>query len=206
MEILQKRGNYSAKSILKPIVPLVSRKNAVILVFSVKNALKRGSILSCFLVILKEINLMAFTKEKGKISMSDRCTLRGLTTVSFYAADLAAARKWYAELLGLDPYFEVPGYIEFRLGDYQHELGVIDSRYAPAGEAHSPAGAVVYWHVDDVRATLEKLLSLGAKEHQALTDRGEGFVTASVVDPFGNILGIMYNRHYLQVLDSARKV
>jgi len=28
---------------------------------------------------------------------------------------------------------------------------------------------------------------------------------ASVVDPFGNILGIMYNQHYLQVLESARK-
>jgi hypothetical protein len=27
-----------------------------------------------------------------------------------------------------------------------------------------------------------------------------GFITASVVDPFGNILGIMYNPHYLEVL------
>ncbi|GHO55607.1 hypothetical protein KSB_40820 [Ktedonobacter robiniae] len=62
--------------------------------------------------------------------MSDTQTLRGLSTVSFYAADLAAAKKWYTELLGIDPYFQVPGYIEFRLGDYQHELGVIDSRYA----------------------------------------------------------------------------
>lgn len=33
--------------------------------------------------------------------------------------------------------------------------------------------------------------------------RGEGFVTASVVDPFGNILGVMYNRHYLDVLASS---
>ncbi len=80
--------------------------------------------------------------------------LRGLTTVSFWAADLAAAKKWYAELLGIDPYFERPGYAEFRLGDYQHELGLIDSRYAPDPSARGPAGAVVYWHVDDVRATL----------------------------------------------------
>jgi hypothetical protein len=28
-------------------------------------------------------------------------------------------------------------------------------------------------------------------------------VTASVVDPFGNILGIMYNPHYLEVLGST---
>ena len=137
--------------------------------------------------------------------MRDTHTLRGLTTVSFYAADLAAAKKWYTELLDIEPYFQVPGYIEFRLGDYQHELGVIDSRYAPAGSAPGPAGAVVYWHVDDVRAMREKLLSLGAKEYQAPTDRGEGFVTASVVDPFGNILGIMSNPHYLQVLEAVKK-
>jgi predicted enzyme related to lactoylglutathione lyase len=126
--------------------------------------------------------------------------LRGLTTVSFWAADLAAAKEWYADLLGIDPYFERPGYIEFRLGDYQHELGVIDSRYAPDGAATGPAGAIVYWHVDDVAAALDKLLSMGARQYQPLTERGAGFITASVVDPFGNILGVMYNPHYLEVL------
>ena len=131
--------------------------------------------------------------------------LRGLTTVSFWASDLAVAKKWYAELLGIDPYFERPGYVEFRLGDYQHELGLIDSRYAPNGSSTGPAGAVVYWHVDDVTATLEKLLSMGAKEYEAPTERGAGFITASVVDPFGNILGVMYNPHYLEVLGSTKK-
>src|SRR5215216_7836916 len=127
--------------------------------------------------------------------------LRGLATVSFWAADLAAAKEWYAELLGIDPYFERaeldgrivapgdprydqarPGYIEFRLGDYQHELGLIDSRYAPHGSATGPAGAVVYWHIDDVPATLDRLLSLGAKQYEAPRDFGGGFIGASVVD------------------------
>jgi catechol 2,3-dioxygenase-like lactoylglutathione lyase family enzyme len=75
--------------------------------------------------------------------MSDTQTLRGLTTVSFWTNDLAAAKKWYAELLGSVPYFERPGYAEFRLGDYQHELGLIDSRYAPVGTVTGPAGARV---------------------------------------------------------------
>jgi predicted enzyme related to lactoylglutathione lyase len=129
--------------------------------------------------------------------------LRGLTTVSFWAADLAAAKRWYADLLGVEPYFERPGYAEFRLGDYQHELGIIDSRYAPAGAPSGPSGAIVYWHVDDVRAAYERLLALGATEHMPPIERGPGFVTASVVDPFGNILGIMYNRHYLEVLGAT---
>lgn len=46
---------------------------------------------------------------------------------------------------------------------------------------------------------------MGTKEHQAPIERGKGFVTASVIDPFGNILGIMYNTHYLEVLGSTRK-
>lgn len=131
--------------------------------------------------------------------------LRGLSTVSFWATDLAAAKQWYTELLGIEPYFERPGYIEFRLGDYQHELGLIDSRYAPDSSATGPAGAVVYWHVDDLSATFEKLLSMGAKQYEPITERGVGFTTASVVDPFGNILGIMYNRHYLEVLGAAKQ-
>ncbi|HEV8651796.1 MAG TPA: VOC family protein [Actinomycetes bacterium] len=130
--------------------------------------------------------------------------LRGLSQLIIFADDMAAAKRWYTELLGMEPYFERFGpdgslaYMEFRIGDYQHELGVIDRRYAPHGAA-GPAGAVVNWHVDDVTATLEKLLSMGAKEHEARTERGAGFVTASVVDPFGNILGITYSPHFLHV-------
>jgi hypothetical protein len=55
-------------------------------------------------------------------------------------------------------------------------------------------------------AALERLDSMGAREYEALTRRGEaGFVTASVVDPFGNVLGIIYNPHYLEVLGSIRE-
>ena len=135
--------------------------------------------------------------------------LRGLTTVRLHTSDLAAAKRWYTELLGIEPYFDQAEYVEFRLGDYQHELGLLDSRYVRdlGGQdrsASGPAGAVVYWHVDDVPATLDRLLSMGAKQHEAPRDFGQGFIGASVIDPFGNILGIMYNPHYLEVLGSTR--
>lgn len=35
---------------------------------------------------------------------------------------------------------------------------------------------------------------------------GPGFVTASVVDPFGNVLGVMFNQHYLDVLATQAAV
>jgi predicted enzyme related to lactoylglutathione lyase len=126
--------------------------------------------------------------------------LRGFATISFWADDLEGARKWYSALLGVEPYFERTGYCEFRLGDRQDELGLIDSRYAPGGPAAGPAGAITYWHVDDVDAALERLLAMGAVVYEPRRERGAGFVTASVVDPFGNVLGVMYNPHYLEML------
>ena len=46
---------------------------------------------------------------------------------------------------------------------------------------------------------------MGAKEYQPVTKRGEaGWITASVVDPFGNVLGIVYNPHYLEMLASLK--
>jgi predicted enzyme related to lactoylglutathione lyase len=135
--------------------------------------------------------------------MSNSSALRGLATVNFYAADLDAAKKWYSGFLGIEPYFNVPGYIEFRIGDYQQELGIIDANYAPEGYSENPSGAIVHWHVDDLEGTLDRLISLGATEFLPITDHSQGkgtFVTASVVDPFGNILGIMTNVHYLDIL------
>jgi catechol 2,3-dioxygenase-like lactoylglutathione lyase family enzyme len=132
---------------------------------------------------------------------------RGFATVSFYADDLAAARDWYTELLGMAPYYAfppppaAPAYLEFRVGDDEDELGFIDRKYAPRGAANPPGGAVLLWHVDDLTATFERLLSMGATEYEPVTERGDsGFTTASVVDPFGNVLGVMHNPHYLEVL------
>jgi uncharacterized glyoxalase superfamily protein PhnB len=134
-------------------------------------------------------------------------TLRGFSTINFWAADVTAAATWYTELLGVEPYFKRPGpdgqlaYAEFRIGDYQAELGIVDRRYAPPGTTDGPGGAIMYWHVDDLDATFAQLLAMGAKEYQPITPRGTaGFVTAAVVDPFGNVLGVMYNPHYREIL------
>ena len=134
--------------------------------------------------------------------------LRGLTNVSFWADDVDAAMRWYGELLGVEPYFVrpedgPPAYVEFRLGDHQDELGLIDRRYAPPDAAAGPGGTVAYWHVDDVAAALERLRSMGATDYQPLTEREAGFVTAAVVDPFGNVLGLMHSPHWLAQLPSA---
>jgi predicted enzyme related to lactoylglutathione lyase len=134
--------------------------------------------------------------------------LRGLTTVTFFADDMASARAWYTEVFGAEPYFvrdagPEHAYLEWRTGDYRHEFGLLNARFAPHRPAGYPSGAVVYWAVDDVDDAYRRLLDLGATAHDKPTERGPGFITASVTDPFGNILGVMYNQHYLDVLASA---
>jgi catechol 2,3-dioxygenase-like lactoylglutathione lyase family enzyme len=84
--------------------------------------------------------------------------LRGLTTVTYLAGDVAAAVHWYTDLLGVEPYFSRPvegtlAYAEFRIGDYQHELGILDRRFEAPGRSDKHGGAIVYWHVDDVQAS-----------------------------------------------------
>lgn len=140
--------------------------------------------------------------------MNDRSILRGMATVSFWAPDVKAARSWYTELLGVEPYFQrpnenEPAYVEFRIGDYQHELGIIDRKFAPKGTGDAPGGAVLYWHVGDVAAAVARAIQLGAKPLEPVTPREAGFITASVVDPFGNILGLMFNPHYLEILEKS---
>ena len=132
--------------------------------------------------------------------MSEGQTLRGVATISLWAEDLEAAKRWYTELLGVEPYFQRPGYCEFRVGDYQHEIGLIDSKYAPGGRPGGPGGAVVYWHVDDVEDTVERLLSLGAAEYEPVTERGPGVRHRLRGRPVREHPGRDVQRHYLEVL------
>ncbi|WP_432541514.1 VOC family protein [Kineococcus sp. SYSU DK002] len=131
-----------------------------------------------------------------------------MTTVALLAEDFEGAKRWYAELLGIAPYFEQPWYAEFRVGDHQQELGILNARYAgqlggvPATDP--PGGVVLYWHVDDLDAALARVQEMGATLFQPPRQFGEGFTGACVVDPFGNLLGLMRNAHYLEVLAAGR--
>ena len=119
------------------------------------------------------------------------------------ADDPAEAAVWYESVLGEPPYFRrddetgAAAYIEFRIGDYLHELGILNRKYAPGSDG--ARGVITYWAVDDVHAAYERLLAAGATPHMPPVEHGPGYVPASVVDPFGNILGVMKNVHYEKV-------
>ena len=113
--------------------------------------------------------------------------LHGLRTVIYPAANLVAAKKWWAELLGEPPYFDEPFYVGFHVGGY--ELGLLP-------DADRTDGAQVYWGVDDVAAAVRAALEHGAAELAPVTDVGDGITTATVRTPDGNVVGFIHNPHF----------
>ncbi|QJD99257.1 VOC family protein [Massilia forsythiae] len=111
--------------------------------------------------------------------------LKGLRTVQYPVADLDRAKGWFTEVLGTGPYFDQPFYVGFSVGGF--ELGLV-----PDGTPGT-AGSIVYWGVDDVEAELARIVKLGASVHEAVQDVGEGIRVATLLDPFGNVLGLIEN-------------
>jgi len=112
----------------------------------------------------------------------------GLRTVGYKVSDLDAAKKWYAEAFETQPYFDEPFYVGFNIAGY--ELGLMPD------ESTVGNNTVTYWGVEDVKGAYERFLTLGATEDETPTDVGGDIVTASVKDPWGNIIGLIYNPHF----------
>lgn len=115
---------------------------------------------------------------------------KGLRTVVYHVADLERAKAWYTALLGTPPYFDEPFYVGYNVGGYELGLHPIETPLV-AGTS-----VVTYWGVDDIDAVYARLLELGAAAHFPATEVGEGIKVADVIDPFGNIVGILYNPHF----------
>jgi predicted enzyme related to lactoylglutathione lyase len=115
--------------------------------------------------------------------------LLGLRTVIYSAPDLAEATAWYTKATGNAPYFNEPFYVGFNVGGY--ELGLL-----PKQAATSLEGPTTYWGVADIEVEHTRLLALGAKSHEAIKDVGDDIKVATVVDPFGNVFGLIENPHF----------
>jgi predicted enzyme related to lactoylglutathione lyase len=115
----------------------------------------------------------------------------GLRSAIGAVKDLSGAKAWYADVLGVAPYFDEPFYVGFNVGGF--ELGLM-----PAEPSAQPgaSGFIAYWGVKNAREEFARLLKKGAKELHVPQDVGGGIVTAVVTDPFGNQLGIIENPHF----------
>ncbi|HTC14891.1 MAG TPA: VOC family protein [Steroidobacteraceae bacterium] len=112
----------------------------------------------------------------------------GLRTAIYPAPDLAAAKRWYTDLLGMEPYFAESFYVGFSVGGF--ELGLVPDAVP------GTAGPQPLWGVVDIDAAYSRLLQLGASPLDPITEVGGGIKVAAVVDPFGNRFGVIENPNF----------
>lgn len=119
----------------------------------------------------------------------------GLRTVIYHVPDLNSAKSWYSSILDQEPYFDESFYVGFEVGGF--ELGLL-----PGGDADdldpdgSHGGVFAYWGVPDAQDALGRLIDMGATRRGGVEDVGGGVRVATVLDPFGNILGVIENPEF----------
>jgi predicted enzyme related to lactoylglutathione lyase len=116
--------------------------------------------------------------------------LLGLRTVIYHAADLTAAKAWYAAAFGVTPYFDEPFYVGFDVGGF--ELG-LDPDMTGINVGNN---AVAYWGVADIDDVYRRLLNRGAEPRDPVKDVGGDIKVATIADPFGNVIGLIQNPNF----------
>ncbi|WP_433323089.1 VOC family protein [Spirillospora sp. CA-294931] len=112
---------------------------------------------------------------------------QGIRTVLHPVSDLEAAKKVYGALLGVAPQTDEPYYVGFEAEGQQ--IGLV-----PGGKEQGMASPVAYWHVTDIAAKLAEVTAAGATMREDAHDVGGGRLVATVIDPDGNVLGLLQDR------------
>ncbi len=115
----------------------------------------------------------------------------GLRTVAYQVPDIEEAKKWYTSIFETTPYFDEPFYVGFNIGGY--ELGLVPEETT---EKLCDSKVLVYWGVADIEASYDRMLHNGALKHEAPHNVGGAIVVASVKDPWGNLIGLIYNPEF----------
>lgn len=112
----------------------------------------------------------------------------GVDFVSIPTRDFEATRRFYAEVLGLEPSIEwgdVPMGAEFETGTVT--LALLNNE--KLGIEFSPSGAPIEFHVDDFEAAKAELEARGVEFRGETIDSGV-CLQAFFADPDGNALAI----------------
>ena len=114
-------------------------------------------------------------------------SVQGIKTVLHPVSDVEKAKAVYTALLGVEPQADSSYYVGFDVAG-QH-IGLL-----PRGRPPGLTSPVAYWHVDDIEAKLAEVTAAGATIKDAASEVGGGRVVASVIDPDGNVLGLIQDK------------
>ncbi|MFJ9574934.1 VOC family protein [Streptomyces sp. NPDC101191] len=112
---------------------------------------------------------------------------QGMMTVLHPVSDLGQAKAVYAALLGVAPQTDGPYYVGFDVAG-QH-VGLL-----PGGGPQGLTTSLAYWHVSDIEAKIAEVTAAGATVKEPAHDVGGGRLVATVIDPDGNLLGLVQDR------------
>src|SRR5215831_18415122 len=94
---------------------------------------------------------------------------QGIKTVIYPVKDMTEVKTTFRKLLGVEPYADQSYYIGFKIGD--QDIGLV-----PNG---NNAGMTAFYHVDDIKGSLQILLDAGAEIIQDVRNVGGGRLVAS---------------------------
>ena len=117
---------------------------------------------------------------------------KGISAITLFVEDLAAARRFYGEAFGLPVHYEDDASVVFSFGNTLINLlttSAAPELIEPAAVAPRDAGSRMQLTitVDDVDALCAELTARGVKLLNGPMDRPWGIRTASFKDPAGHI-------------------
>jgi methylmalonyl-CoA/ethylmalonyl-CoA epimerase len=117
--------------------------------------------------------------------------VEALAQVALTVTDLEAAKAFYRDALGMQFLFEAGTMAFFQCGSVRLLLGM-------AGETQPGGGTILYFKVADLTGTHAALLARGMTfkqdPHLVARMKSHDLWLAFVVDPAGNVLGLMEER------------
>jgi predicted enzyme related to lactoylglutathione lyase len=105
----------------------------------------------------------------------------GVKTILYPVKDLDKAKAVFTALLGVEPAQDAPYYVGYELGS-QH-VGLVPN--SPS------AGPVSYYHVADIKGTVQALIDAGAQTNEEVKNVGGGRLVGTVRDADGNVIGLI---------------
>ena len=108
--------------------------------------------------------------------------MKDVSLIVYSVADMAAAKRFFRQLIGAEPYADTPYYVGYKSGDM--EVGLVPN----AG--NQPPGALAYWTVENIAESVKALVDAGGTVVQEITDVAQGLLVASLKDPNGALVGL----------------
>jgi predicted enzyme related to lactoylglutathione lyase len=108
---------------------------------------------------------------------------KGVKTIIYPVKEINQAKTVFGKLLEVEPYADQPYYVGFKIGD--QDIGLVPG--------NPEAGMTAFFHVDDIKNSLQILVDAGAQIIQDIKNVGGGRLIASVKDKDSNIIGLIQN-------------